>query len=390
MPENSVNYYGYDKETYLECSELIHMTNRKHIFIMTSWFLIVNVLYLIFSTLNLFGVSRSRVPFYAVYVAFGFILDISLIFFPKFSRPHSVIYVYLTILMLLSYGIVSSVIQPYMPATMYLVLSVITALSFIDKMYRMIITFFLFVFMFTATSFIFKTFSIAYYDLYNSMIVMTLVIGLHYSFQRTRIQQFVLYQKDLQVQHELEIKSSFDSLTTLFNRGKFFSIAEEVLRKKHDEYMAFCLLDLDGFKQVNDSLGHQMGDKVIQVTGKIILETLEFAECERWLLAEKIIRDRLSFAGRLGGDEFIIFLRGKSSRTEVRCHLEKLLKALNEVRFSELEGIHASFGVTELSTIDTDIDNAYRRADDALYRAKRVGKNRIFFNDESDSQQGES
>ena len=63
--------------------------------------------------------------------------------------------------------------------------------------------------------------------------------------------------------------------------------------------------------------------------------------------------------------------------------LEKMLNDLNDVRFEALQGINASFGVTEIGSDDRDIDNAYKRADAALYESKRSGKNRITF-DEGD------
>lgn len=349
---------------------------------MNSWFLLVNILYLIFCSLNLFGVSRSLIPFYAAYSTVAFLFDMLLIFAPSFMSRHTLVSVYLTLVSLLSYGTIASLLEPYMPATMYLVLLTLSALSFIDKFYRMIALLVTSAFCFLLLSFTFKTFSIAYHDAYNSLIVLLLSIGLHYTFQRTRVQQFILYQKDLHVQHELEVKSSFDVLTYLFNRGKFFSIAEEVLRLKDEDYMALCLIDLDKFKEINDTLGHQMGDKVIQVTGKALLDFVSPDTGEIWSLPERVIANKLSFAGRLGGDEFILFIRGKYTREEVYKNLERLLHTLNAVKFDEFTGIQASFGVTELSPFDSDIDDAYTRADKALYRSKRAGKNQIHFSDD--------
>ena len=77
--------------------------------------------------------------------------------------------------------------------------------------------------------------------------------------------QFVLYHKNMQNQRELEVGSSFDALTSLLNRGRFFSMADRVLHDGSGGYKALCLIDLDGFKQVNDQPGHQMGDKVKQI-----------------------------------------------------------------------------------------------------------------------------
>ena len=148
-------------------------------------------------------------------------------------------------------------------------------------------------------------------------------------------------------------------------------MAGSVLRGYHNEYMVLCLLDLDEFKQINDKLGHQMGDKAIQIAGNTITEVMEIDLKEKWSFQERAVRNGLSFAGRLGGDEFIVFIRGKSKKEEILTLMQEMLK--------KLKGIHASIGITEILEQDMDIDDAYRRADEALYESKRAGKNQIHF-----------
>ena len=89
-----------------------------------------------------------------------------------------------------------------------------------------------------------------------------------------------------------------------------------------------------------------------------------------------------SLAGRLGGDEFILLIRGKTSREEITTLLQTALTTLNSTQFDGLSGIHASFGVTELTDSDRDIDDAYKHADEALYESKRAGKNQIHFSEQ--------
>ena len=385
MTARSFNYYGYSKQSYVECLGLIRNTNRKHISILNTWFVLINLLYLVFSALNLFGVNQERIPLYGSFLVVSALFEIWLFAFPKTVEQHSHFAVFSSIIILFSYGIITSVIEPYMPATMFLILMSLTALSFIVNMSTIICMAIIGVSIFLATSYMYKTFSIAYRDTYNAVIVTTLVIGLHYTFQRTRVSQFILYQRDLQIQKELEIKSSFDALTSLLNRGRFFSITEEILRSRPNEYITLCLLDLDGFKQINDNLGHQMGDKVIQTVGKTILKTLQLERFANTPISEWDLRAKVCTAGRLGGDEFILFIRGQDSKEKVTELLQNLLDTLNAVRFDGLNGIHASFGVTEIMSTDRDIDNAYKRADEALYESKRAGKNQIHFSTESPS-----
>ena len=382
MNTRSFVYYGYSKESYRECTDLIRSTNRKHIAILNTWFAIINLIYLVFSYLNLFGVNEEKIPLYGVYFCTSLVFEVWLLFFPKKVEKHNYFAVFFIITFLLSFGIITSIASPYMPATFFLVLLVLTSLSFMGNMWIMISFTIVSVSIFLLTSYQFKTFSIAYYDTYNGLVISTLAIALHYTFQRTRVSQFILYKRDLQIQKELEIKSSFDALTGLLNRGRFFSIADIILRQKHT-YKALCLLDLDGFKQVNDNLGHQMGDKVIQTVGRTIIQTFNIPEAEKSNISSWNLTADFPVAGRLGGDEFIILLHTQSGKKEVVEVLQKVLDSLNAVRFDRLEGIHASFGVTEILPAETDIDNAYKRADEALYESKRAGKNQIHFSTET-------
>ena len=388
MEQKSFIYYGYSHATYRECRDMINSTNRAHAIIMNAWFLVMNLLYVLLSAMNLFGVSQELIGYYAIFSFLAVIYGAVLVIFQSFTLKHSIFFVYVNIAMLGTFGVVVSTLQPYMPAIMYFIMFIFVSLLYIGNMIRMLVASILGTFALLACSFCFKTFSIAYHDLYNAMIVLFLSSGLHYMFQRSRIEQFVLYQRDLQIQKELEIKSSFDSLTELLNRGRFFSISEEVLRinESKNEYMVLCLLDLDGFKQINDKMGHQMGDKVIQITGKIIAECIDegkLFQTERQTSAWDLEKP-LNLAGRLGGDEFIVLIRGKNSREEVIPLLQNMLDRLNAVKFDGFSGIQASFGATEIKSSERDMDGAYSRADAALYESKRAGKNQIHFSSDNE------
>lgn len=374
-------YYGYDRDTYLACTERISATNRQHALMVNLWFIINNLLYVVFSLMGVFGVSRKDTLFYSAYLIVSAIYGLVLLFFRKKVGKYSSAMVYISVVMLMIYGIEASVSKPYMSATMFPLFVALVAMAYIDNMLRMMLVLTGFSGVFILSSYSEKAISIAYSDTYNIFITLLLAAALHYTFQNTRINQFVLFQKNLQSQRELEVSSSFDALTLLLNRGRFFSMADRVVREIGDDYVALCLLDLDSFKQINDRLGHQMGDKAIQTTGTMILEVCSIDESERWSFPERVMREQGSFAGRLGGDEFIILIRGNSGKSEVEDILKRILSQLNAVRFEGLDGIHASFGVTQLKPGD-DIDAAYSRADEALYESKRAGKNRIHFSGE--------
>ncbi len=378
----STNYYGYDKKTMDDCSQLINSTNRKHVEILNIWFFAVNLMCFLFSTFGLFSVNQSEKHLYAIYAVVAALFVIACRVIGKKDATISVLILSITnIFVWMSYAIQISVDQPYMVATLFMVMMVVLAFSFIATMIRALLALGICTAIFLYSSFSTKTATIATQDLYNAIIFLTLSIGLHFAFQRARVQQFVTLQKNIQIQRELEIQSSFDALTSLLNRGRFFSLAGNILNKPHDEYMAICLLDLDEFKQINDILGHQMGDKAIQIAGQTIIDILGIDMSKKWEFQEKVMTECISFPGRLGGDEFIVFIRGKKNRQEVTEVLQKMLQALNAVECGGLHGIHASFGVTEITAKDNDIDVAYKRADEALYESKRAGKNQIRFMD---------
>ncbi len=380
MEDKSPVYYGYSKTTYKECKELIDATNRKHVEIVTLWFALVNLFFSICSWFNVLGQNSSRAPLMIAFTVLPTVFFLILTFLKKFVDRFFMIFLYLNITMLMVYGILNSISQPYMVAVMYPVLMVICALSYIDNMIKISISLMVFTAIFLQGSFSMKPESIAFQDTYNITVFLVLALVFHYSFQHARIRQFETYQKNIQIQRELEVQSSFDALTSLLNRARFFSMASQVLRSlTENEYVAVGLLDLDGFKQINDTLGHQMGDKVIQIAGEKILESIGIDESEKWSFPERAISNGYSFAGRLGGDEFIVFIRGMKNSEEIRTVMGKLLSDLNGVRLEDINGIQASIGVLEIRKGDNDIDKIYSRVDSGLYESKKQGKNRITF-----------
>ncbi|MBR0099963.1 MAG: hypothetical protein IJP90_09645, partial [Treponema sp.] len=89
MTARSFNYYGYSKQSYIECLGLIRSTNRKHISILNTWFVLINLLYLVFSALNLFGVNQERIPLYGSFLLASILFEIWLFAFPKAVEQHS-------------------------------------------------------------------------------------------------------------------------------------------------------------------------------------------------------------------------------------------------------------------------------------------------------------
>jgi diguanylate cyclase (GGDEF)-like protein len=159
------------------------------------------------------------------------------------------------------------------------------------------------------------------------------------------------------VNRALERMALYDSLTGLPNRTLVNDRLEQAIKiaERTNNPFAVMLIDLDRFKEVNDSLGHQVGDELLKEVGQRLAETL---------------RDTDSI-GRLGGDEFAILLPETGVEGAVRV-ANKLLKALD--RSVELEGmsfsVSASIGVADYPEHGTDAGTLIRHADIAMYDAK--------------------
>ena len=152
-----------------------------------------------------------------------------------------------------------------------------------------------------------------------------------------------------------------DELTQIYNRAKFKTILATCLRnaKIHNTPFTIILIDIDHFKKVNDTYGHDAGDKVlIQVSS----------------LLKSLLRSQDSFA-RWGGEEFII-LSHSSTLGEAHKLAERLRQSIEIFSFDIVKHITCSFGISQYETDDT-IDSVIKRADNALYRAKAMGRNRV-------------
>ena len=157
-----------------------------------------------------------------------------------------------------------------------------------------------------------------------------------------------------------------DPLTGLSNRRHFIDRAEmEVSRaRRYRSPLSVVMLDIDHFKRVNDQLGHAVGDEVIRCVAETCSSTL---------------RRDIDVAGRLGGEEFALLLPSTDASGALVL-AERLREAMLEI---ELEGVlepgsvACSFGVTQWAEDDVAIDVTVKRADTALYEAKRNGRNRV-------------
>ena len=369
-------YYGYDKDIYTSVKELRDQTNSRHTRIVVSLFLVIMLVASILATFKFIPYAHRFLYYY--FMIAGAVFLIFLHAAKKIAEKYPTVFVYVTVILLAAFAILSSKNEPFQLATVFPAFMVLFGVAFIDKMlgYSIMLTGITVVF--SLTSFYTKPPSTARYDLLYAIVFTGVALVFHFLFQHSRLDQFLAYHKNREIQRDLEVQSSFDILSELLMRGRFFALADSAMRRrKDDEYIALCILDLDSFKQINDRYGHQMGDKAIQTAAGLIWKELDADLSEKWSFCERAVKEGFSFAGRLGGDEFVIFLRENRGWEYVQSELQNILNHLNEVDLGEMKGICASFGVTQITPEDNDIDAVYARADAALYTAKTSGKNQI-------------
>lgn len=154
-----------------------------------------------------------------------------------------------------------------------------------------------------------------------------------------------------------------DEVTGLYNR-RFFSIRleEEVSRyRRFNHPVSVMLIDLDGFKDVNDELGHGAGDATLRDMADILL---------------KYSRG-INVICRYGGDEFAVLLV-ETSKAGARLYADRIRQVLATYPFANGRRVTASFGIAALpEDVAPAADDLIRAADEALYAAKRAGKNRV-------------
>jgi diguanylate cyclase (GGDEF)-like protein/PAS domain S-box-containing protein len=166
-------------------------------------------------------------------------------------------------------------------------------------------------------------------------------------------------------------QANFDNLTGLPNRNLFRQHIELEFKKSQRTGMptALILLDLDDFKDVNDTLGHDMGDALLQ----------EAAERLR-----QCVRDS-DIVARLGGDEFAIIIGEIPDHSVVERITDVVLQSISQPYYLKGELIHisASIGISFFPKDATEIESLLKNADQAMYAAKRLGRNRSHYFDRS-------
>ena len=169
----------------------------------------------------------------------------------------------------------------------------------------------------------------------------------------------VMYQR-----HQWQTLANLDELTGLASRRAFVQKAAKSLSANDQACHSLLMVDIDHFKQVNDQFGHTFGDEVLSRVGKMLAEGLRETD----------------IVGRLGGEEFAILLPGISTE-RAQGVADRLRRKVSELKFKQGEqqvNITVSIGIAVSHEVLYNWEHLYSQADQALYTAKREGRNLVY------------
>jgi diguanylate cyclase (GGDEF)-like protein/PAS domain S-box-containing protein len=168
-----------------------------------------------------------------------------------------------------------------------------------------------------------------------------------------------------ELEARLEVQAHTDFLTGLPNRSYFFELAEKERARavRYQAALSLVMIDLDHFKQINDTYGHEVGDRALREFARVCRQTLRDPD----------------LIGRIGGEEFAVLLP-ETSGWQAYEAADRLRLAIAAIRLPIERGLPvqftASLGVAALTEADVNLDIFLNRADRALFEAKRNGRNR--------------
>lgn len=171
----------------------------------------------------------------------------------------------------------------------------------------------------------------------------------------------LLYERNqiLKENRELERRSEIEEFTNVMNKTAFRTHVSAELETMHqDQYVCLLVIDIDKFKSINDTFGHLVGDQVLLHVVKVLKEVLRSSD----------------FIGRIGGDEFCVFMKNILSLPYLYERLDEILDRLVNTRIEDRQVLSASIGVC-MSNHICRYDEIFQKADEAMYHAKHAGGN---------------
>ncbi|MBP5312547.1 MAG: GGDEF domain-containing protein [Clostridia bacterium] len=346
---NYLCYCGIEKDEYKELKIDAYISNFQ------IWRLLHCLMTVAFAALFILSFSvdvmHDNMIFYLV--AFLYSMVVSCLFLFVFKKEsliaQLVIYLSISLLLLVAAFITSK--KPEYPAATFLVFLIIAPMFMVDKPYFMAIEL-------TAASAIYlvwmhgiKPDYVWKMDVVNVIIFALIGFIIHVILNSIRVKEFVLNRT-------INIQKDLDDMTGLMNKGAMTREINNFLSDETGTKGIMFLLDIDHFKSVNDTYGHDVGDSVINQLGVFLGETFG---------SEDIV-------GRFGGDEFIVFIKNTDDPEIAKNMAEKVINgAAEHVKLpSPGTEISVSIGISIYKGVEKNYSEIFKKADIALYKVKSI------------------
>lgn len=351
-----VFYCGIGKEEYRAVKKDAYVSNY------SVWRILHCVMVVIFAFLYISSLFNSLLEsnrfFYMLALIYS-IFACSQFFILKKDSLIAQLIIYLSISLLFIFSCLITQNKPEIPATTFIVFLLIAPMFMIDKPFFM-------TFELSAASAVFliwmhqvKPHDIWEMDMINVVIFTLVGIVLNIIANSIRIKEFVLTRK-------LNIQKDTDYMTGLLNKGAVIRDINAYFNE--DAYKGIMMLmDVDQFKSINDTYGHDVGDDVIVQLGTLLGDMFTNGET----------------AGRFGGDEFIVFIRNSDDPEEAGRIAESIVKGASE-RISlpdKDRRVNVSIGIAIYRGYENNYSELFKKADTALYRSKADPVNRYCFSE---------
>ena len=350
--KNYFFYCGIEKEEYNAIKKDAYVSN--FIIWRSLHFLMVFVFALLFGSSWFNDLLESNRMFYLGTFIYSLVVGILFLVLKKDSLIAQFI-IYLSITVLFLFGCFITQNKPDMPSTTFIVFLLITPMFMIDKPFFMTIELCGASAMFLIWMYYAKPYDIWIMDLLNIIPFTIVGIFLNIIANSIRIKEFILTR-------EINIQKDLDELTGLKNKGALTREINEFLTDSLTDKGIMFMLDIDHFKAINDTYGHDIGDRVIAQLGTF--------------LSQKFVNNEV--AGRFGGDEFIIFIKNNDNLETAGIIAEEIINGASENVFLPVpdQTISVSIGIAIYKGRETNYSEIFKKADAALYLAKADARRR--------------
>ena len=352
---NALVYGGITKQEYEQIEDEVMEKNRSSLSI-ASVSLVIMFSLLFTGSLVSEMMAPNRLMYGLIWACFAVICVICQLIKRK-AKWLIVPLWYVALTLIFTYAIIlNTVLRNDVSATTFCAILLAAPLLITDKPWRVFVYFSMVTCIFIPIDFHQKAYYMAYTDTVNALCCIFLGTVIHARVIQTKMREMV------QKVH-IETERDTDKLTGCLTKAAFERrIVEQI--KASGRKGVLLVLDLDHFKDVNDTFGHVYGDVVLRTVGECLRESFPEAE----------------LLGRFGGDEFQVWLPERQSRRELVLLLQRFLKCVRAIETpDESVKIAASLGVAICPENGEKYPVLFENADAALYSAKRMGRSRYVF-----------